>query len=74
MYPFHIKSAFVGVFFDSSDEGSGRVSGDGSVEIAFSSLEDSDRGVTMLGLEFEMPCAFGAYLAGFSDHQIFYQK
>lgn len=67
MHTLHIESTFVGVLFDSSDEGGGSVFGDSIVEVSFSSLHDSDGGVAMLGLEFEMACAFGADLARLGD-------
>ena len=69
MHALHIESTFVGVFFDSSDEGGGSVFGDSIVEVSFSSLHDSDGGVAMLGLKFEMSCAFGANLTRLGDDE-----
>lgn len=69
MHALHVESSFVGVLFDSSDEGGGSVFGDSIVEVSFSSLHDSDGGVAMLGLEFEMSCAFGANLTRLGDDE-----
>lgn len=74
MHALHVESTFVGVLFDSSDEGGGRVFGDSIVEVSFSSLHDSDGGVAMLGLKFEMACAFGANLTRLGDDESVDQK